>query len=303
MDNKLFVSVDMDDWYLARWATGSEKAIWSDLSSCFQNVYKQSTPPKNLYKPTDKILELFDSLNFKSTFFFTAYIAKIYPDLVKNIANAGHEIGCHNFYHLDYEYEDRQKFKKDLIESKQYLEDLSGQQIIGYRSPNSSIPKYLVEDLIEAEFKYDSSVTPTRRIMGKFGKFTNAPRKPYYTKGDDIGSSGNSTLMELPWAVFPYFKLPAGSGIMHRIGGNLYNTISVKDSLNRGHTSYYFHPYELNQLDELKNVPLPFKAKFFLRRSGNTYYENLKLFLTKNADRLINGENLFRIVRQEIKLG
>jgi len=38
-DHKLFVSVDMDEWYLARWATGSENSIWSSPEDVFAKLY------------------------------------------------------------------------------------------------------------------------------------------------------------------------------------------------------------------------------------------------------------------------
>lgn len=291
--NKLFVSVDMDEWYLARWATGSKYALWKDLPTLFKEVYGQDKPIGEIYKPTDKILELFDELDFKSTFFFTGTIANFYPDLVKKISNLGHEIACHNMEHLDYEYETREKFKEDLKKSKNILEDLTGNEVIGYRSPNSSVPITIVEDLEEAGFKYDSSVTPTRRFMGKFGKFTDAPLRPYNPDYKDIGKEGNAELVELPWAVFPLFKLPAGSGIMHRIAGNIYNSIATKYSLKHGSISYYFHPYELNELNLNKKINL--KTKIFNRNLGDKYFKSLSKFLRKRKDVLVNGRGLYNL--------
>jgi len=118
--------VDMDEWYLARWATGSEYALWKDLPTLFREVYNQDKPLGEIYAPTEKILDLFDELNFKSTFFFTGVIAGYYPDLVRKISGRGHEIACHNMEHIDYAYVPREKFKADLRDSKRILEDLSG---------------------------------------------------------------------------------------------------------------------------------------------------------------------------------
>lgn len=296
-DHKLFVSVDMDEWYLARWATGSENSIWSSPEDVFAKLYQSDKPIGEILPPTDRILELFDRLNFKSTFFFTGYIANLYPKLVKRIIKEGHEIACHNYHHLDYEYEDVAIFKKDLSESKKLLQDLSGQEILGYRSPNSSVPSCLVEALEENGFKYDSSVTPTRKIFGKFGDFTKAPSVPYHPSSKDIAVEGNSPIWEIPWATFPYLKFPAGSGIMHRIGGNLYNNIATNSSLKKGATSYYFHPYELAELkcDFEKNT----KIKIFLRNLGDNYFNSLEYFLTKHKEKLINGADLIDKLNKE----
>jgi len=296
-ENKIFLSVDVDPVWLARWATGSVNSLWPDCESCFSDLYGGTSPPDTLSEPIDKILRLFDELNFKSTFFFTGYIAELFPNLVKKIAAEGHEIGCHNYEHLDYEYESREKFRNDLEKSKKLLETLLGKEVIGYRSPNSSVPKSIVEDLLEFGIKYDSSVTPTRRIMGKFGDFTNAPQRPYHSKKENIGKEGDSDLVELPWAVFPLLKLPAGSGITHRIFGNVYNNLALNSSLKKGHTAYYFHPYEITQVEEMKKMHLPLKAKIFLQNCGDRYFQMLSIFLRKHQSRLVNGEGLYELVK------
>lgn len=301
MKNDLFVSVDLDEWYLGRWATGSKKSMWKDIDDVFTNVFNSNTHNKELYEPTYKILELFEELNFKSTFFITGLIADFYKDLVKDISNAGHEIACHNYYHIDYEYEKYDKVKQDLIRSKNLLEDITGKKIIGYRSPNSSIPPFLVELLEDNGFLYDSSVTPTRRIMGKFGKFTKSPLKPYIPDRKNIGTPGNSGIYELPWAIFPGVKFPAGSGIMHRIMGQQYNNIATNYSLKRGSISYYFHPYEIQNLNYLKNFNLPFKVKIFFRNMGDSYFAMLKKFLNSHSDKLINGERLYYKLKDTAK--
>ena len=293
-NNKLFVSVDMDEWYLARWATGSQHAIWPDIETCCKEVYGR-TDVKNLDAPTEIILQLFDELNFRSTFFFTGVMASVYPHLVKKIASLGHEIGCHNYHHIDYKEEIEQRFTEDLSRSKKMLEDMIGKEVIGYRSPNSSVPKDIVRHLQHAGFKYDSSVTPTRKLFGKFGDFIKAPSYPYHPDINNIGHEGNATLLEIPWAVFPYGKLPAGSGIMHRIAGDWYNSTAVRSVLQKGHTSYYFHPYEISSLDELKNRKLPLKAKIFLRDCGGNYFFKLKNFLSEHKRNLINGRDLYKL--------
>lgn len=291
--NRLFVSVDMDEWYFARWATGAARSHWPDLAACFRDVYQSEKPIGEINEPTRKILDLFDTLNFKSTFFFTGLIATYHPDLVKLVAERGHEIGCHNFYHLDYEYEPRARFCQDVADAKGLLERLSGQTIIGYRSPNSSIPAGLVADLETSGFRYDSSVTPTRRIMGKFGAFTDAPQRPYHPGYASIAAEGEAQLWELPWATVPLLKLPAGSGIMHRIGGDWYNAIANTVSLRRGHTSYYFHPYEIHDSPALmRYTHLSLKTRIFNRRIGQAYFRSLERFLRGQQHRLISGKQL-----------
>jgi len=293
----LFVSIDADDWYFARWATGAKNSYWSSIDHCLLECYNSRNPPVKFETSINKILSLFDDLKFKSTFFFTGFMANIYPNLVKKISNNGHEIACHNLNHIDYAFVKEDIFKKNLITSKNLLEDLIGKEIIGYRSPNSSIPSYLAKVLIECDFQYDSSITPTRKIMGKFGDFTNAPNRPYFTSIKDISVEGNQNLLEFPWPTFPILKLPAGSGIMHRIAGDLYNQIAIQNSLRHGYASYYFHPYEISSLPKI-NIKKSLKVKIFESRIGKVYYNSCKKFLYQNKDLLINGRDLYNIFNE-----
>lgn len=286
----------MDDWYFARWATGSSNSIWKDLESCYAQVYHSAHPPKRLAEAVDKVLEMFDMLRFKSTFFVTGYVADHFKDLVKRVSDMGHEVACHNYYHIDYKNETREKFRKDLAESKKLLEDLSGRKVIGYRSPNSSIPASLVEDLLEFGFQYDSSVTPSSFMSYKSGDNSMAPRKPYRTDKKFINRAGDSALFEFPWAVFPILKMPAGSGILHRVAGDFYNQLATESSLKLGHTSYYFHPYEITDLKEISHFRLPFGAKIFLRKTGPSYFDSLQRFVKRYRAQLINGKNLLELI-------
>ena len=216
--------------------------------------------------------------------------------MVRKIADMGHEIGCHNYHHLDYANLRQDKFNDHLYKSKNLLENISGNEVIGYRSPNSSIPHYLVDSLLSHGFKYDSSVTPTRKIFGKFGNFSKSPKKPYVTSRNNIGKEGISGLLEIPWASFPIFKTPAGSGITHRVFGNLYNSIATIHSLRNGICSYYFHPYEIDDCNYYKSntkIKYPMKVKIFMKNIGNDYFRDLKSFINIYKRRLINGESIY----------
>ncbi len=295
MTSKLFVSVDVDEWYLTRWASGSEKSLWRNLPDLFEAVYGKSSPAGEIEKPVAVILELFDELGFTSTFFITGLIASYYPEMVREIARRGHEVAAHNYNHIDYADVPEHAFLSDLKRCKHLLEDLSGREVIGYRSPNSSIPTYLARVLTENGFKYDSSVTPTRKLMGKFGDFVNAPTAPYFVETGNIGEPGDSGLLEIPWSVFPAIRTPAGSGITHRLFGERYNRAATKYSLSRGCSSYYFHPYEIDECIYYRRIDskrIPLKAKFFMRNVGPKYLASLKRFLGDHQSQLINGESL-----------
>lgn len=295
--NKIMMSVDMDEWYQCRWATGSDQAFWTDTQSFFRDYYGSDRPLGEIIPLTDVILELFGNLDICATFFFTGEVANYYPSLVKKIAANGHEIGCHNYIHKDYNQNNQREFRNNLHRSKALLEDLTASEVMGYRAPNSTVSPYMIECLLKAGFRYDSSVTPTRSLMGKFGNFTQAPRHPYILARDCFARKGDSGLWEFPWPVFPLLNLPSGSGIMSRIAGYSYTVISLDHALKGGDTVYYFHPYEIGPRPSLLNS---LKTKIFLRWLGAPYLAMLERLCLRYRGRFISGKMLYHKQTQKM---
>lgn len=298
MEPNIMMSVDMDEWYQCRWATGSEKAYWPDTALFFKDYYQSDRPKGEIIPLTEIILELFADFNITATFFFTGEIAAYYPGLVKNVSSSGHEIGCHNYVHKDYTINNSKEFSTNLRKAKALLEDLTGSRIIGYRAPNSTISPYMIHILLAEGFLYDSSVTPTRSLMGKFGNFKNAPKNPYILDTNDFGCEGTSGLWEFPWPVFPILRLPSGSGIMSRIAGYTYTVMSLEHALKGGDTVYYFHPYEIGP-----RPSLPFSSlhtKVFLRRIGEPYKKMLIRLCRRYRGRFVSGKMLYdKLTKQQ----
>lgn len=290
MVSEILMSVDMDEWYQCRWATGSEFAMWPNIRQFFRDYYGMDRPIGEIVPLTEKILELFSDYNIKATFFFTGEIASYYPDLVKMVTKCGHEIGSHNYVHKDYNDNNRDEFCTNLRRSKELLEDLSGSEVIGYRAPNSTLASYMIKDLLKLGFKYDSSVTPTRSFMGKFGHSTNAPINPYMLSENDFAIPGKSGLWEFPWPVFPFLGLPSGSGIMSRVAGYVYTITALNHALKTGDSVYYFHPYEIGPSPKVKGLNL--RTKIFLRNLGDNYFRMLERVIKRYKGRFTCGKTL-----------
>jgi len=291
MASEILMSVDMDEWYQCRWATGSDFAIWPDIRQFFKEYYGTDKPIGEIIPLTERILDLFANNNIKATFFFTGEIAGYYPNLVRTVRESGHEIGSHNYVHKDYDNNNSDEFRDNLRRSKELLEDLSGSGVIGYRAPNSTIANYMIDDLLKLGFKYDSSVTPTRSFMGKFGRFTSAPINPYMVAENNFAEAGKSGLWEFPWPVFPMLKLPSGSGIMSRIAGYQYTIMSLNNALRTGDSVYYFHPYEIGSYP--KGIDLNLRTKLFLRNLGDSYFKMLEGMIKTYIGRFECGKILF----------
>src|SRR5260370_30249786 len=55
--------------------------------------------PSRVERQTRTVLELLEYHNTRATFFILGWVAEQVPSLVREIARAGHEIGCHSYAH------------------------------------------------------------------------------------------------------------------------------------------------------------------------------------------------------------
>ncbi len=295
--SRIFLSVDVDEWYQGRWATGSARSRWPDHAACFRECYGMDRPAGEVVEPTRRLLDLFDAEAIAATFFFTGEIAGYYPELVREVVARGHEIGCHNMYHRDFGPGDEDVFCRDLAEAKARIEDVCGQKLLGYRGPNAMIQPYMIEALAAAGFLYDSSVMATWVFRGKYGGSVRAPVNPYRISPGDFTTPGDGPLWEFPWPVFPVARLPAGSAIMTRMAGYAYSTLALDAALKSGHSSYYLHPYELAPAPVIAG--LPWKVRFFFRNSGRTMEDRLRRLLARYRGRFSCGRSLLAGLAEE----
>ena len=190
------------------------------------------------------LLEAYQKYNIKVTFYFTAYIAKKFPDVVSMILPYGHEIACHGLVHDSNKAFDVLSFNKQvehLERAKDILETICNQEVVSFRAPALRINGDTPRALYETGFKIDSSVAPQRMDMFlSFGslkklKWIFAPRKPYFTKPDDLTRKGNGCIFEIPVSSFllPY------TGTMMRISS--WSVKFVRTMLNI-ETSLFSHP-------------------------------------------------------------
>src|SRR5262245_24140319 len=98
----------------------------------------------NLYKPrvegnVRRILELFAKRKVHGTFFVLGWVAEKFPHLSREIAAAGHEIGCHGFAHKRLHDNTPEQFRIDLKRATSVLSDQIGKPIRCYRAPSFSI--------------------------------------------------------------------------------------------------------------------------------------------------------------------
>lgn len=201
------LTVDVEDYYQVE---------------AFANVIRREEWEKwesRIERNTHRLLELFASRNTKGTFFILGWIAERHRHLVREIADAGHEIACHGYDHQLIRKQSREEFRADIRRAKCLLEDVSGEQVIGYRAPTYSITErtiWALDVLIEEGFQYDSSIFPVHHdrygipgakrfphtIRREAGEIIEFPPSTVRIAGQNLPVAGGGYFRLLPYRVF-----------------------------------------------------------------------------------------------------
>jgi polysaccharide deacetylase family protein (PEP-CTERM system associated) len=199
--------------------------------------------PSRVEKNFMRLLDLFSGHDATVTCFFLGWVADKFPHLVKEAAKRGHEIASHGYAHrLVYEM-NRREFREDGIRSRKVLEDLAGQEVLGYRSAGFSVTAdtpWFFETLAEAGYRYDSSVFPALRGHGGI-KF--APRQPHWTGPDGTG------IFEFPITVTNWLGKPIcffGGGYLRLFPYWLIRQMSHRVLAEGRPVLFYVHPREVD---------------------------------------------------------
>lgn len=101
---------------------------------------------------TPMILETLREHNLKTTFFLTGFWIDKYPDLVKRIAEEGHELGNHTATHPHLNTLEKEAIKKELQQVHDKLYELSGQTPILFRPPFGEYSNKVIEAATEMNY-------------------------------------------------------------------------------------------------------------------------------------------------------
>lgn len=213
---------------------------------------------------TRRVLEIAARCGTKGTFFVLGWIAERYPDLVREIRDAGHEIGCHSMWHqLVYQLGPRQ-FRRDLIDARNVIEQTLGEPVTLYRSPSFSITSrslWALEILVEEGFQTDSSIYPIHHDC--YG-IPNSLTHPHLIE------TPAGPICEFPGMVWECgsTRIPAGGGGYLRLFP-WWLTRRLLHGIRRQQRplNVYIHPWEFDP-DQPRIVSSP--------RSRFRHYQNLK---------------------------
>ena len=171
------------------------------------------------------------------------WIADRLPSLARHITKLGHEVASHGDNHCLNTSLPADILRQELEASRQRLEDIIGQPVIGYRAPSFAIDDAVLEAIRNAGYRYDSSYN-SFALNSRYGKLENinhAASKAIFEYNPEFFEIPLSNLsvggIAFPWSGGGYFRLlPIG---MYLAG--------IKYHLRRCHSyTFYIHPWEID---------------------------------------------------------
>jgi polysaccharide deacetylase family protein (PEP-CTERM system associated) len=230
---KCIFTVDVEDWFhILDVPSTPPMSQWDSLPSLVEKNFR-------------KLLDIFAEKDVRVTCFFLGWVAEKFPHLVREAVRQGHEIASHGYAHrLVYELTP-QEFLEDALRSKRVLEDLAGRPVLGYRSSGFSVTErtpWFFEKLMEAGYRYDSSVFPAPR---EHGGFEGARFAPYRV------TDGENALIEFPVTVEKVLGKPLcffGGGYLRLFPYFLIRRMTSRVLEEGRPVIFYVHPREVDPL-------------------------------------------------------
>jgi len=225
------ISVDVEDYFqVSAMEPVVARADWDRYES-------------RVLRNVEAVLELFSRHEVAATFFVLGWVAERHPALIRQIAEAGHEVASHGMAHHRVSSQTPESFREDVRRAKALIEDAAGVRVRGYRAASFSIDAttdWAHGVLYEEGHAYSSSVYPIRH--DHYGMPT-APRGPYAPiKGSDF--------LEIPISTLEFGKrrVPCGGGGYFRLlpCGLSERAIRRLNSVDAMPAVFYFHPWEID---------------------------------------------------------
>jgi len=226
-------TVDVEDYFhVSAYAGVVDREQWAKL-------------PSRVARNTETLTSLLDEAGVRGTFFVLGWVAEHYPDVVRQISAAGHEVACHGLSHDLVYRQGLDKFRDETKRAKALIEDAAGIEVKGYRAASFSITRaslWALDCLAELGFAYDSSIFPV--LHDRYG-IPDAPRQPF-----EYGAGTDSSIVEFPMPTISVgrWRIPVGGGGYFRIYPYALTRVALKH-INRRRCRpfvFYTHPWEVD---------------------------------------------------------
>lgn len=105
-----------------------------------------------------RLLALLRKYDIASSWYVPGHTIETFPDAVRAVADAGHEIAHHGWTHRPPASLTREEEEAELVRGNEAIRKISGQYARGYRSPSWDLSPHSVELMLKHGFQYDSSM-------------------------------------------------------------------------------------------------------------------------------------------------
>jgi peptidoglycan/xylan/chitin deacetylase (PgdA/CDA1 family) len=166
---------------------------------CFTIDYEPDCPPylsdtfRGVEEGTGPLLALLGEVGAPCTFFSTGDVAARYPDAIRAIVDAGHELGCHGHTHRRFVDLTRDEARDELRQSSTILRRFA--PVDSFRAPNLVFPDAYLPLLEDEGYALDSSHAKYK------APYWRDRRRPAPTRLTRIPASTTSSVLRLPRAV------------------------------------------------------------------------------------------------------
>jgi hypothetical protein len=257
-------------------------------------------------------LDFLKARNLKVTFFIVGQDAALQKnhEILKSIADAGHEVGNHSFHHEPWMHIYSQAQVEDEIGvAEEHIERATGRKPTGFRGPGYSVSTVMLRELARRGYRYDASTLPNllaplarayyfttaeftidqrrqRRALGGTFRDGLRPIKPYRWQLDE------GQIVEIPVTTMPIFRIPIHQSYLMCLGVlspalalGYFNTALRMCRLTGVGPSFLLHPTDFLGCDDTQDISfLP----------GMSLPRDSKIWLVSDVIRRLSDE--FRVV-------
>ena len=215
-----------------------------DPLSCYYRIHGLGPAPADLgdvimRRCVPRFAEMCERRGISATLFVVAEeldidrfdgSARATRSLIRQLADAGHEIGNHSYSHpYDLARLPADRVAAEIENADHLISETIGGPVRGFRAPGYDVSPVMLDLLMRRGYSYDSSVFPApgyyvakasvMGVMRAVGRHSGAvltnprallaPADPYRPSASSPFRRGQATLVELPIAVTPRLRVPA----------------------------------------------------------------------------------------------
>ena len=266
------LTFDIEEWYLEKMYFGNHAEKYKEFD-----------------RYLGEILDTLDERNLKGTFFCVGGMGREFADVVKRIAERGHEVGCHSDVHSWLNKMTPEECLADTHKAIDSLEQVIGKKVKSYRAPAFSIGasnKWAFEVLTECGIERDASIFPAIRDFGGFAEF--GKKIPTIVKYKDI------TIKEFPICTTRLL----GSEVAYSGGGyfRFFPLWFVKREMAKSEYSMtYFHIEDL--LAETEKIMTKEKYEEYFKEPGTVKARYIR-YIKSNLGKKTAFKKLKRLITE-----